>query len=116
MIRRPPRSTLFPYTTLFRSRIRKELTRQRFIDDGHLSRCFCVTVVKIPSCQEWRTQGLKIASRDEVEEGDRIFSRRRIGSVHLQRIVPYPVVDRSDDRQAGGHHPGKRAKSAFDIF
>src|SRR3712207_8569549 len=24
MIRRPPRSTLFPYTTLFRSRIRKE--------------------------------------------------------------------------------------------
>src|SRR5260370_4953769 len=68
MIRRPPRSTLFPYTTLFRSRIRKELTRQRFIDDGHLSRCFCVTVVKIPSCQEWRTQGLKIASRDRSEE------------------------------------------------
>src|SRR5205823_10359293 len=28
MIRRPPRSTLFPYTTLFRS-----LTRMHFIDD-----------------------------------------------------------------------------------
>src|SRR5258706_5762967 len=26
MIRRPPRSTLFPYTTLFRSRVRPELT------------------------------------------------------------------------------------------
>src|SRR3712207_8571701 len=25
MIRRPPRSTLFPYTTLFRSRLREEL-------------------------------------------------------------------------------------------
>src|SRR2546428_9547315 len=29
MIRRPPRSTLFPYTTLFRSRRRHHLGRQR---------------------------------------------------------------------------------------
>src|SRR3712207_9567140 len=29
MIRRPPRSTLFPYTTLFRSRGRRGLTRHR---------------------------------------------------------------------------------------
>src|SRR5256884_3735171 len=29
MIRRPPRSTLFPYTTLFRSAIRAEALRQR---------------------------------------------------------------------------------------
>src|SRR5687768_18355293 len=30
MIRRPPRSTLFPYTTLFRSRrVRREQVRQR---------------------------------------------------------------------------------------
>src|SRR3712207_8493916 len=29
MIRRPPRSTLFPYTTLFRSRIAQVLTRLR---------------------------------------------------------------------------------------
>src|SRR5256885_8508629 len=37
MIRRPPRSTLFPYTTLFRSRIRQHiaLTSQTF-DDVHL--------------------------------------------------------------------------------
>src|SRR5260370_19894771 len=27
MIRRPPRSTLFPYTTLFRSRLRQDLRR-----------------------------------------------------------------------------------------
>src|SRR6266536_857965 len=31
MIRRPPRSTLFPYTTLFRSR-----TRHRRVDEQHL--------------------------------------------------------------------------------
>src|SRR2546422_4645528 len=29
MIRRPPRSTLFPYTTLFRSRIAAAVMRQR---------------------------------------------------------------------------------------
>src|SRR2546422_6874150 len=29
MIRRPPRSTLFPYTTLFRSRVRRGVRRRR---------------------------------------------------------------------------------------
>src|SRR5690348_17692686 len=36
MIRRPPRSTLFPYTTLFRSR--RELLRE---DDGRVARGCC---------------------------------------------------------------------------
>src|SRR3712207_7653775 len=36
MIRRPPRSTLFPYTTLFRSRVAEVATtgRPRAIEDG----------------------------------------------------------------------------------
>src|SRR5688572_32598124 len=33
MIRRPPRSTLFPYTTLFRSRSQRQLGRER-VDRG----------------------------------------------------------------------------------
>src|SRR5258705_8160143 len=34
MIRRPPRSTLFPYTTLFRSRLKLEDARgQRLVED-----------------------------------------------------------------------------------
>src|SRR5438477_9846218 len=32
MIRRPPRSTLFPYTTLFRSRVDRTDERPRFLD------------------------------------------------------------------------------------
>src|SRR5258706_3183824 len=32
MIRRPPRSTLFPYTTLFRSRSRETRRRDRRVD------------------------------------------------------------------------------------
>src|SRR2546426_9269272 len=38
MIRRPPRSTLFPYTTLFRSEVARELGRERGLAfDGILS-------------------------------------------------------------------------------
>src|SRR2546426_3080332 len=33
MIRRPPRSTLFPYTTLFRSRVRRRSARGRRLPD-----------------------------------------------------------------------------------
>src|SRR3712207_7636087 len=36
MIRRPPRSTLFPYTTLFRSRL--DVGSQRGVDDEELRR------------------------------------------------------------------------------
>src|SRR2546430_5241403 len=35
MIRRPPRSTLFPYTTLFRSLLRRAVTQER-AHDVHL--------------------------------------------------------------------------------
>src|SRR2546430_3201258 len=43
MIRRPPRSTLFPYTTLFRSRVRHAAGRgdalhHRFEQVGHVDR------------------------------------------------------------------------------
>src|SRR2546430_9385389 len=52
MIRRPPRSTLFPYTTLFRSRLpdedRLDLRQRPWI-----------------LCQEWRRHG-----RDELVELD----------------------------------------------
>src|SRR5438034_1482030 len=34
MIRRPPRSTLFPYTTLFRSEQRHVITEERFVRDA----------------------------------------------------------------------------------
>src|SRR3712207_7740321 len=37
MIRRPPRSTLFPYTTLFRSRHRRDLDTTEGADDTGLA-------------------------------------------------------------------------------
>src|SRR2546422_2184056 len=40
MIRRPPRSTLFPYTTLFRSRM-KSIARPQFCEHRALGQRFC---------------------------------------------------------------------------
>src|SRR5256885_3824641 len=42
MIRRPPRSTLFPYTTLFRSPLRMQDAAQRLFD---------------PAARVWRSRG-----------------------------------------------------------
>src|SRR2546430_13532613 len=40
MIRRPPRSTLFPYTTLFRSYLDGDLELETFVRvDAHLEHC-----------------------------------------------------------------------------
>src|SRR3712207_8176649 len=39
MIRRPPRSTLFPYTTLFRSRVRESLLVRNDRDERALCQC-----------------------------------------------------------------------------
>src|SRR2546430_6999622 len=39
MIRRPPRSTLFPYTTLFRSLIRKKIANAVFSMRAHFIFC-----------------------------------------------------------------------------
>src|SRR5256885_11424527 len=39
MIRRPPRSTLFPYTTLFRSRLRRGQRSQRLRWRDHRDEC-----------------------------------------------------------------------------
>src|SRR5256885_8842860 len=49
MIRRPPRSTLFPYTTLFRSRI---LVRDQFSSNQGDPRLFYALTVRAPRSEE----------------------------------------------------------------
>src|SRR5258708_27621551 len=57
MIRRPPRSTLFPYTTLFRSEKSEQRTRER----------------KSEKLQLWNTppQGPPAGEREQRQAGDR---------------------------------------------
>src|SRR5256885_11220878 len=40
MIRRPPRSTLFPYTTLFRSGVKSDLGWKRSVDENTVAAAF----------------------------------------------------------------------------
>src|SRR2546422_5251761 len=59
MIRRPPRSTLFPYTTLFRSLaedliVREELASEGLTDDGDFGRPRVVLHCKTAATQQDR--------------------------------------------------------------
>src|SRR3712207_7559889 len=42
MIRRPPRSTLFPYTTLFRSYIAKGVARHEIVVEKTIEERYCI--------------------------------------------------------------------------
>src|SRR3712207_7683307 len=62
MIRRPPRSTLFPYTTLFRSRANFRVWDSSFADNaGGLT----IRVVKLHTDESDRTFKVDAASRSE---------------------------------------------------
>src|SRR5256885_13212770 len=69
MIRRPPRSTLFPYTTLFRSAPGEEPLLQQRIDEGERDRFFVA------------------ARRQHAEHRDR--KSTRLNSSHL--VISYAV-------------------------
>src|SRR3712207_7258890 len=49
MIRRPPRSTLFPYTTLFRSTLAEYLANAKAINEAKSAQGVCGTVGQMKS-------------------------------------------------------------------
>src|SRR3712207_8924204 len=91
MIRRPPRSTLFPYTTLFRS---DELTglRQRVIVEDREKRLH-------PHIEIWQERGGKekrvrdfvipVGAQLTVDDGDRDRKSTRLNSGHAN--ISYAV-------------------------
>src|SRR5256885_12206517 len=54
MIRRPPRSTLFPYTTLFRSQLRVGQLREVLIEDADLA-----AVVAVEAAEKMQQRRLR---------------------------------------------------------
>src|SRR5690554_293570 len=62
MIRRPPRSTLFPYTTLFRSNksflLSKTLFSRNILELTHLFEFKPLTDYKTEFIQTWKGQGI----------------------------------------------------------
>src|SRR2546422_5218420 len=77
MIRRPPRSTLFPYTTLFRSSIEFQRVVQEFLVDGRFD-----------------------GSRRDIVDGD---PERRQFDRKVARHHFYPTLDRKSTRLNSSH-------------
>src|SRR3712207_8677137 len=85
MIRRPPRSTLFPYTTLFRSR-RLELVAQR--------------ALLVPQVQDDRPRLRAIVGAVEIAQRREVEAQRL---PHERAAVVAPGVDRKSTRLNSSH-------------
>src|SRR5256885_13002156 len=83
MIRRPPRSTLFPYTTLFRSVLRRERRRARRLRVGR--RRHAHGEHGLEAARRQRRPGL--AAARAAPRGDR--KSTRLNSSHL--VISYAV-------------------------
>src|SRR2546430_5786180 len=94
MIRRPPRSTLFPYTTLFRSDLEERLghSLRQVLEVGHTGRI--VLVVVTPGWQEAvprdRSHEIPLVVLAQVvrEPGDEDRKSTRLNSSHSQSRMP----------------------------
>src|SRR5256885_6518453 len=84
MIRRPPRSTLFPYTTLFRSRVRLLQEATRRVKPGR-----AVLLLEEPVHQGARV--LVVDDRKDQLHGREYTDRKstRLNSSHL--VISYAV-------------------------
>src|SRR3712207_7895725 len=95
MIRRPPRSTLFPYTTLFRSDMlrfassRRAFARPRPFDAfGARTRDFAANVTKVPP--GWYAVRFRGRGRDglpEVRHSDRKSTRLNSSHANISYAV-----------------------------
>src|SRR2546430_10010378 len=109
MIRRPPRSTLFPYTTLFRSRLRgvpQELRREM----GHQIRGVANSLepqanLAVGMVREAPEQQVRGPARDGQVVPERVRGKGDGSRVHLRQVLEvgqrlFQVGARPDD--AGG--------------
>src|SRR5256885_13260356 len=81
MIRRPPRSTLFPYTTLFRSGGARSLAdRWGSLQDVSVAISRVLEMIAMPSSEQ-------VAGGSETPKGDR--KSTRLNSSHL--VISYAV-------------------------
>src|SRR5688572_32290480 len=85
MIRRPPRSTLFPYTTLFRS---TEVTADFLADGFREAQRFRRGLVSGQRCPHAREQGWAAREKEE-REGNEDRKSTRLNSSHSQ--ISYAV-------------------------
>src|SRR5256885_11521532 len=93
MIRRPPRSTLFPYTTLFRSPMRHSRAVDYFFEPLAEERSWIASVdgtgVGLVQASTERLQGRKLFVWGQGDGGHRDRKSTRLNSSHL--VISYAV-------------------------
>src|SRR4030067_3290071 len=104
MIRRPPRSTLFPYTTLFRSHTEERLNLVR----AEIHRRLLDGPVELPQAYH------EDDDDDRDREGDMADDDRRVARVppDVQVRPQVEVVEEGDEGQEGHPHDDDRADEA----
>src|SRR2546430_12349849 len=97
MIRRPPRSTLFPYTTLFRSRIKG------YSESEILGKHFSVFYPEPVASSGWPQQELDIAEREGrfEEEGWRVRSEEHTSELQSQSNLVCRLLLEKKKKQSG---------------
>src|SRR2546429_3959211 len=95
MIRRPPRSTLFPYTTLFRSELEDHVAR---LDSGLLGRSALLDARHERPCGLRQSEGIGEALRDRLDQHPELAARRVTGGLQL-----LADLHRHIDRDGEGH-------------
>src|SRR3712207_8846719 len=85
MIRRPPRSTLFPYTTLFRSHVHPA---QRAVSArGHEEAVFWIDADAVPGSSQVDVDDLRQARQQLVDQGDRKSTRLNSSHANISYAV-----------------------------
>src|SRR5258708_22041448 len=100
MIRRPPRSTLFPYTTLFRS------LRRHHLDDRR------VCPLRFRQLAEERVTLAQILVQRQIAEAERAYTDRkstRLNSSH--QIISYAVFCLKKKKKKHKAHINEATKS-----
>src|SRR3712207_9112102 len=98
MIRRPPRSTLFPYTTLFRSSARSPVAGAAC---GVLSEVMtCSSLCSIPSGEDAEHEDRAQADEGQQRLGDRVDLERAAHGQAQQRLEdPEGEIGRASCRE-----------------
>src|SRR2546427_1680640 len=74
MIRRPPRSTLFPYTTLFRSNLGNVLARMGKIDEAKAAYTKSAELDPANAATAWRNFGISLYNANRDRKSTRLNS------------------------------------------
>src|SRR2546430_6503607 len=93
MIRRPPRSTLFPYTTLFRSLTRgKKITSQRTNSTGKPSRLIPNLLSQIGDQARWLARRRSEEHTSELQSQSNLVCRLLLEKKKKRQVIQ-PTIE-----------------------